>query len=56
MGQKKNSMPFLHAYSPLHQSYVLLKRAQGNATAQAFLSFMGSAAAKAALRKDGFTQ
>ncbi|NML67377.1 molybdate ABC transporter substrate-binding protein [Hymenobacter sp. RP-2-7] len=42
------------AHTPLHQSYVLLKRAQGNATATAFASFIGSPAAKAALKKYGF--
>lgn len=42
------------AHTPLQQSYVLLRRAQGNATAAAFASFIGSPAARAALKKYGF--
>ena len=42
------------AHPPLHQSYVLLKRAGGNPTARAFAAFVGSPAARAALRKYGF--
>ena len=43
------------AHSPLAQRYVLLKRAQGNATATAFTTFMASTAARQALRKYGFS-
>ena len=42
------------AHTPLHQSYVLLKRASGNATAQAFAKFIGTPAARAVLKKYGF--
>ena len=42
------------AHTPLQQSYVLLKRAQANPTAQAFTAFMATPAAKAALKKYGF--
>lgn len=42
------------AHTPLRQSYVLLKRAQGNATATAFTSFLATPAAKEALKKYGF--
>jgi molybdate transport system substrate-binding protein len=42
------------AHSPLQQSYVVLKRAQGNATAAAFATFMASPVARQALKKYGF--
>ncbi|TDN37308.1 molybdate ABC transporter substrate-binding protein [Hymenobacter sp. UV11] len=42
------------AHSPLQQSFVVLKRASGNATAAAFATFMASPAAKQALKKYGF--
>lgn len=42
------------AHTPLQQSYVVLKRAQGNATATAFATFMASPVARQALRKYGF--
>ena len=42
------------AHSPLQQSFVVLKRAQGNATAAAFAAFVASPAARQALRKYGF--
>ena len=43
------------AHTPLQQSYVVLKRAQGNAGAAAFATFMASPAAKQALHKYGFS-
>jgi molybdate transport system substrate-binding protein len=42
------------AHSPLQQSYVVLKRAQGNPTAAAFATFMASPVARQALKKYGF--
>jgi len=42
------------AHTPLQQSYVVLKRASGNATAVAFAAFMASPVAKQALKKYGF--
>ena len=42
------------AHTPLQQSYVLLKQAQGNATATAFAAFMASPVARQALKKYGF--
>jgi molybdate transport system substrate-binding protein len=42
------------AHTPLQQSYVLLKRAQGNATATAFAAFLASPVARQALKKYGF--
>ena len=42
------------AHSPLQQSYVLLKRASGNAAASAFATFMASPVARQALKKYGF--
>jgi len=42
------------AHSPLQQSYVVLKRAQGNTTAAAFVTFMASPVARQALKKYGF--
>jgi molybdate transport system substrate-binding protein len=42
------------AHSPLQQSYVVLKRAQGNATAAAFATFMANPVARQALKKYGF--
>jgi molybdate transport system substrate-binding protein len=42
------------AHTPLQQSYVVLKRAQGNATAAAFAAFMASPVARQALKKYGF--
>ena len=42
------------AHTPLRQSFVLLKQAQGNATAAAFAAFMGGPAARQALHKYGF--
>ncbi|MGI4739595.1 MAG: molybdate ABC transporter substrate-binding protein [Janthinobacterium lividum] len=42
------------AHAPLQQSYVVLKRAQGNATATAFAAFMASPTARQALKKYGF--
>ncbi|MVN76774.1 molybdate ABC transporter substrate-binding protein [Hymenobacter sp. HMF4947] len=41
-------------HAPLQQSYVVLKRAQGNATATAFAAFMASPVARQALKKYGF--
>ncbi|OGX81857.1 molybdate ABC transporter substrate-binding protein [Hymenobacter coccineus] len=43
------------AHSPLQQSYVLLKRAQGNATTAAFAAFVAGPVARQALRKYGFS-
>ncbi|MGI4760739.1 MAG: molybdate ABC transporter substrate-binding protein [Janthinobacterium lividum] len=42
------------AHTPLQQSYVVLKRAAGNATASAFAAFMASPVARQALKKYGF--
>ncbi len=42
------------AHAPLQQSFVVLKRAQGNATATAFAAFVASPAARQALKKYGF--
>ncbi|MGI4884170.1 MAG: molybdate ABC transporter substrate-binding protein [Janthinobacterium lividum] len=42
------------AHTPLQQSYVLLKQAQGNAGAAAFAAFMASPVARQALHKYGF--
>ena len=42
------------AHTPLQQSFVVLKRASGNATAAAFAAFMASPVAMKALRKYGF--
>ena len=42
------------AHSPLQQSFVVLKRASGNATAAAFATFMATPAARQALKKYGF--
>ena len=42
------------AHTPLQQSFVVLKRAAGNATAKEFAAFMQSEVAKRALRKYGF--
>jgi molybdate transport system substrate-binding protein len=42
------------AHTPLQQSYVVLKRAAGNATAVAFAAFMASPVARQALKKYGF--
>jgi len=42
------------AHSPLRQSYVLLKQAQGNATATSFAAFMASPVARQAMQKYGF--
>jgi len=42
------------AHTPLRQSYVVLKRAQGNATVANFTAFLASPAAKAVLKKYGF--
>jgi molybdate transport system substrate-binding protein len=42
------------AYTPLQQSYVVLKRASGNATAATFAAFMASPTARQALKKYGF--
>lgn len=44
------------AHLPLQQSFVVLKRASGNAMAAAFAAFMKSEVAKRALRKYGFAQ
>ena len=44
------------AHTPLQQSFVVLKRASGNATAAAFAAFMASPAARQALKKYGFSQ
>ena len=43
------------AHTPLQQSYVLLKQASGNATAKSFAAFIASPAARAALKKYGFS-
>lgn len=43
------------AHTPLQQSYVLLKRAQGNAAAAAFVAFVAGPVARQALRKYGFS-
>lgn len=43
------------AHTPLQQSYVVLKRAQGNAAATEFATFMASPAARRALKKYGFS-
>ncbi|TPG67196.1 molybdate ABC transporter substrate-binding protein [Hymenobacter nivis] len=43
------------AHQPLQQSYVLLKQAQGNATAAAFAAFVASPVARQALKKYGFS-
>jgi molybdate transport system substrate-binding protein len=42
------------AHAPLQQSFVVLKRAAGNATVSAFAAFMASPVAKQALKKYGF--
>ncbi|GAA4499960.1 molybdate ABC transporter substrate-binding protein [Hymenobacter ginsengisoli] len=42
------------AHTPLQQSFVVLKRAQGNTTAAAFAAFMASPVARQALKKYGF--
>ncbi|QKG57659.1 molybdate ABC transporter substrate-binding protein [Hymenobacter sp. BRD128] len=42
------------AHTPLQQSYVVLKRASGNATASTFATFMASPVARQALKKYGF--
>ncbi|RZK24340.1 MAG: molybdate ABC transporter substrate-binding protein [Hymenobacter sp.] len=42
------------AHAPLQQSFVVLKRAGGNATAAAFASFMAGPVARQALKKYGF--
>jgi len=42
------------AHTPLQQSYVVLKRASGNATATTFAAFMTSPTARQALKKYGF--
>ena len=42
------------AHTPLQQSFVVLKRASGNATAAAFVAFMASPVARQALKKYGF--
>ncbi|MDO7885173.1 molybdate ABC transporter substrate-binding protein [Hymenobacter cheonanensis] len=42
------------AHTPLQQSYVVLKRAQGNATAREFAAFMASPVARQALKRYGF--
>ena len=42
------------AHSPVQQSFVVLKRASGNATAAAFAAFMASPVARQALKKYGF--
>jgi molybdate transport system substrate-binding protein len=42
------------AHSPLQQSFVILKRAKGNASAAAFATFMASPVARQALKKYGF--
>ena len=44
------------AHTPLQQSFVVLKRASGNATARDFAAFMASPVARQALRKYGFAQ
>lgn len=43
------------AHTPLQQSYVVLKRAQGNAAAAEFAAFMASPVARQALKKYGFS-
>ena len=43
------------AHTPLQQSYVVLKQAKDNATAKSFAAFIASPAAKAALKKYGFS-
>ncbi len=43
------------AHTPLQQSYVVLKQASGNATAKSFATFIASPAARAALKKYGFS-
>lgn len=43
------------AHTPLQQSYVLLKRARGNAGAAAFAAFMATPVARQALHKYGFS-
>jgi molybdate transport system substrate-binding protein len=42
------------AHTPLQQSFVVLKRASGNATAAAFATFMATPTARQALKKYGF--
>ena len=42
------------AHTPLQQSFVVLKRANGNATAAAFATFMQGPVARQALKKYGF--
>ena len=42
------------AHAPLRQSFVVLKRAQGNAMAAAFAAFVASPTARLALKKYGF--
>jgi molybdate transport system substrate-binding protein len=44
------------AHAPLQQSFVVLKRAQNNATAAAFATFMATPVARQALKKYGFSQ
>jgi molybdate transport system substrate-binding protein len=44
------------AHTPLQQSFVVLKRASGNATAAAFATFMATPVARQALKKYGFSQ
>jgi molybdate transport system substrate-binding protein len=43
------------AHAPLQQSYVVLKRASGNADAATFAAFVASPAARTALKKYGFS-
>ena len=43
------------AHTPLQQSYVLLKQAQGKPAAQAFAAFIASPTARQALKKYGFS-
>ncbi|WP_082773959.1 molybdate ABC transporter substrate-binding protein [Hymenobacter sp. PAMC 26628] len=43
------------AHQPLQQRYVLLKQAQGNATAAAFAAFVASPVARQAMKKYGFS-
>ncbi|MGI4869582.1 MAG: molybdate ABC transporter substrate-binding protein [Janthinobacterium lividum] len=43
------------AHTPLQQSFVVLKRAKGNATVTAFTAFMQGEVARRALRKYGFS-
>jgi molybdate transport system substrate-binding protein len=43
------------AHQPLQQRYVLLKQAQGNATAAAFVAFVASPVARQVMKKYGFS-